>query len=440
MSSLNNGQHSPGGPDIKPIRPSDITHPVTSLPSSAAHPHHSQPQHDQQSAVETDLMSVLADWVARGPHLVANVFGERNHQIGMLKQQVDSLRTKISEECYQADRIKCENNRLRTGMDQLNKQIDFLKVENEQLQVLPSPTDTTSTIPSTPSTSNNNNNTAAINNTTDSHHKQRHPHPSTSSSDDKMRIRNQSSEITRLRQNLEGRRRQIEFLSQDVLGFKKECDELKRERDDSIHRLKGLENWENKAIDDLSDLAGVSSSRSHNNNKSLRSIIDMIHSRIAVLQKRVQDESKIACVEARKCREFSSLMDRAEACTREERKRCENAKRENAKVQKRAEELEDQLRQVRQVALNMTGITEKLAGLEKDKKSTDSTIKSSGKVKVKTVERDGSGKKGAKPPKSKKNKKTEKKKKLKAVLVIEKKSSKAKEIKVPQKKSPKNKE
>lgn len=313
-------------------------------------------------AVDTDPMTVLRINFNSLSHMVENVFGERNHQLTCLKTQNESLRLKISNDAYEMDRITTESAHIKTEIERLTLENERLKEDNNRLNLFVSQQQQTGRQNSKSPDRKSRNSPRQEHPDNGHHHGQQHP----------QRLHNGHSawgemeQIRRLQQMLEDS-------SNRCVMLEKRCKDITAARNLSTRRVKELERAELSTMEDLRDLAGGSDAASKT--LSLKRIIELIRIRIGVLQKRVEDEAKKACLDAQRTRELArkgekmeqqlkvekeriaamsnlkSQNDKLKKDMNKQNKQMDATKRQNAEMEAKLLNYESQIEHVRQIAL-----------------------------------------------------------------------------------------
>lgn len=277
-------------------------------------------------AVDTDPMTVLRINFNSLSHMVENVFGERNHQITCLKTQNESLRLKISNDAYEMDRITTESAHIKTEIERLTLENERLKDDNNRLNSFVSQQQQTHGRRNSKSPDGKSPRNLSRQEHPDDGHRHGQQHPQEAQNEHPPS--REMEQIRRLQQMLEDS-------SNRCATLEKRCKDITNARSVSMQRVKELERAEVSTMGDLRDLAGGSDAASKT--LSVKRIIELIRIRIGVLQKRVEDEAKKACLDAQRTRELTRKAEKVEQQLKVEKERIaamSNLKSQNDKLKK----------------------------------------------------------------------------------------------------------
>lgn len=277
-------------------------------------------------AVDTDPMTVLRINFNSLSHMVENVFSERNHQISCLKTQNESLRLKISNDAYEMDRITTESAHIKTEIERLTLENERIKEDNKRLNSVVSQQEQNGHQNNKSPDGKSPRSSSQHEHPDDNHrHRQQHPQQEQNA---QSPASGELEQIRRLQQMLEDSSNRCAMLE-------KRCKDTAIARNTSMKRVKELERAELSTTEDLRELAGGSDAASKT--ISLKRIMELIRIRISVLQKRVEDEAKKACLDAKNTRELARKVEKVEQQLEVEKERTaamSNIKSQNEKLKK----------------------------------------------------------------------------------------------------------
>lgn len=256
----------------------------TPQPSQNEHSHDSI---QQTVSLQTEVMSMLASWIERGPPLVTAMLDERNHHVSAMSGELQRLKTDIaaarrqsSYASYEAQRLLGQLRLEKNKNDSLCKQLSTATIENGRLQSF-----------CTCRTRPPGRRDSAGNNVSSNH-----------------------GELQRMLQDAKQR---LE------LGNVR-CKEVIEERDQVLQRLSDIELWKKRLLEKLSKIRGLNTASKQPMNPDIAEIIkfvDSLEKKIEELNKRVHLEVQRANNEARRATEQQKRADREAISVEVERKR-----------------------------------------------------------------------------------------------------------------------
>lgn len=235
-------------------------------------------------------MSMLAQWIERGPPLVAAVLDERNRQVGAntnqireMKSEIEAMHKSLSDTLYERDRLLHEVRKWKDETEMVRQKYANVVDENDRLRY------NTRRYTSSP-TGNNSNRDHSLNKVHDDRYDRR--------------------ELLRLVDD--GKRR---LMLADERFFV-----VAKERDNAVAQLSTIERWKRELLHKMASTLDIAKYEKLN----ATHVVDLYQKKVDELNKRVQDEIKHANEEARRATDQAKRADLVAKRADDERKRADS--------------------------------------------------------------------------------------------------------------------